>query len=401
VIAAVATVVYAVIAARHANLLKPSHFAYFNYLAHAFLDGHLHLVELPPSTHDLSSFGGKYYLYWPPFPAVALMPFVAVWGARFSDVLFTIALGGLGVAVVGLLLREASSAGLITVSVERRNLLVATLALGCPYLTLAAYGRVWYTAQLVGFLCVAVAFLAAVRLQGWTAFVVAGTAIACAALTRNHLIFTGLWPAAILLHRRLQPVEERRSAPGSHRRLLLQAAAGVAPLLVAIALLAIYNAARFGSPFETGIPFHRMDPGFRAEYERYGAFSLHFLPTNFHYQFLAYPFPLRPESLMGGSLFLLTPVFLAAFWGLWTARPRWSAGILVTSIVLTAIPILLLMGTGWTQFGPRYTVDFTVPLLLLTAAGLERWPVWLIGSLTVISILHYLAGAFYLGTLIV
>jgi hypothetical protein len=391
---------YAVIA-RHANLLKPSHFAYFNYLARAFLDGHLHLVELPLSTHDLSVFGGRYYLYWPPFPAVALMPFVAVWGTRFSDVLFTIVLGGLGVAAVGLLLRDATSAGLIGVSAERRNLLVATLAFGCPYLTLAAYGRVWYTAQLIGFLCVAVAFLAAVRLRGWTAVVVAGTAIACAGLTRNHLVFTGLWPAAVLLHRGLQPAGERGPEPAARRRLLLQAAAGIAPVLAAIALLAVYNAARFGSPLETGIGFHRMDPGFRAEFERFGAFSLHFLPTNLRYQFFAYPFPLRPESLMGGSLFLLTPVFLAAFWGLRAARPRWSAATLVASIVVTAIPILLLMGTGWTQFGPRYAVDFAVPLLLLTAAGLERWPVWLVASLTAISVLHYLAGALYLGTLIV
>jgi hypothetical protein len=51
------------------------------------------------------------------------------------------------------------------------------------------------------------------------------------------------------------------------------------------------------------------------------------------------------------------------------------------------------MGTGWLQFGPRYTLDYHIPLLLLTARGMRSWPTWLIVLLVVISICHYLAGA--------
>jgi hypothetical protein len=58
------------------------------------------------------------------------------------------------------------------------------------------------------------------------------------------------------------------------------------------------------------------------------------------------------------------------------------------------------MGTGWRQFGPRYTLDFTVPLLLLTAQGIRRWPLWVLGLHTLITVLHYLIGAFYLGTVL-
>jgi hypothetical protein len=54
------------------------------------------------------------------------------------------------------------------------------------------------------------------------------------------------------------------------------------------------------------------------------------------------------------------------------------------------------MGTGWVQFGPRYSLDFTVPLLLLTAAGLRRCPPKLLVLLTIISILPYLLGTYYL-----
>ena len=62
--------------------------AYFNYLADSFLHGQLHLRLLPSSLHDLSFFDGRYYLYWPPMPAVVLMPFVAIFGVNFSDIFF-------------------------------------------------------------------------------------------------------------------------------------------------------------------------------------------------------------------------------------------------------------------------------------------------------------------------
>jgi hypothetical protein len=398
---ALATLVSAALAARHGNLLEPSHFAYFNYLADAFLKGSLALVALPPSVHDLSAFGGNYYLYWPPFPAVVLMPFVAVFGIGFSDVLFTVALGGLNVWLVSVLLHSATARGIVALPHRHANLLLLTFALGSAHLPLAVHGRVWYTAQLVGFACVATAFVAALRWSGTRAFLGVGVAIACATMTRNHLLFLGLWPIAVLLDRDRTATERPTGRTEGWRRILARLATTALPIVLALALLACYNLARFGNPLDLGISYHRMDPDFRANYERFGTFSLHYLPTNFFYQFLAYPFPLRAASLMGGSLFLLTPLFFAAFWGFPASRPRWSAWLLAASIGLTALPVLLLMGMGWTQFGPRYTIDFAVPLLLLTAMGVKRWPVWLVAICTAISVAHYLVGALYLGTRIV
>ena len=95
---------------------------------------------------------------------------------------------------------------------------------------------------------------------------------------------------------------------------------------------------------------------------------------------------------MGGSLFLLSPVFFAALWALYTGRRRPDVWVLAATIMCVNVPILLLMGTGWVQFGPRYTLDFTVPLLFLAAIGLRRWPLGVLGLLVLISILHYLTG---------
>lgn len=389
--AVIAMIVYAVIASRYGSLWRVSKYGYFNYLADAFLNGQITLRVLPQSLHDLSVIGQRYYLYWPPFPAVLLMPFVAIWGPNFSDVAFTIVLGGVNVALVVVLLKQACAKGIVTLTPAQRSLLVLGFALGSTHTALAPYGRVWYTAQLIGFACVLLAYLATITLRGWRAFAGTGIALAAALLTRNHLVLAGVWPAYYLL-------TQHWTRPW--RRLLGYALAGVTPVVIAVALLGIYNALRFGSPFNTGLAYHQMAQMFRSDYNRYGAFNLYYLPTNVFYQYIAYPFPWRSASTMGGSLFLLSPVFFAAFSGIVQGRPRWSIAALVASIVLVAIPILLLMGTGWQQFGPRYTLDFTVPLLLLTALGVRRWPNWVLALATVIGVVQYIVGALYLGRLV-
>jgi hypothetical protein len=382
-----ALVIYALFAVLHGPIWFASPLAYYNYLADALLHGQLALRLIPPSTHDLSFFQGHYYLYWPPMPAVFLMPFVAIFGVQFSDTLFTVGIGALNVALVAVLLRQACIHRVIKLSKGRRGLLVLCFALGSVQLTQAPFGRVWNTGQETAFMCVALCYLVVLQMRGAWAFVLAGLAIGAAFLTRNHMLFAGVWPAYYLLvqHRSL-----------GWRRLAVNIAAGLLPVVVAIGLLAWYNWARFGSISDNGLDYHQMAAIFVDDYRRYGPFHPHYVPINLFYQYVAYPLPLNDTTFYGGSLFLLTPVFFAAWVGAVVMRPRWSMWALVVSIVLVSIPILLLMGTGWVQFGPRYTLDFTVPLLLLTAAGLRRCPVRVLFLLTIVAMAHYLLGTGYL-----
>ncbi len=377
--------VYTIVAA-HKNIFVSSQYPYQNYLADAFLHGSLHLRLVPPNTHDLSIYRSQYFLYWPPFPAILLMPFVALFGVGFSDVLFTLVVGSLNVAAVAMIIRSACARRVIRLRPLQRSLLVLTFALGTVQMTLVPFGRVWFTSQVVAFGCVALAYLAALNVIGYRAFFLVGLATAAAVLSRNHLVFTAIWPAYYLLYR-------HRSLP--LRSLISYIAVGLMPVAFVVALLAVYNDLRFGSPFEAGIAFHQMAHQFIPTYQRYGAFNVHYIPTNFYFQYIFYPLPFREMTVMGGSLFLLTPLFIGAFWGVVTGRPRWSTLALLASIVLTALPILLLMGPGDVQFGPRYTLDFTVPLLLLTAIGIRRWPTRLVALLTDLSVVQYLCGAIF------
>ena len=370
-----------------------SPFPYFNDLADAFLHGQTYLRQAP-STHDLTAVDGRLYLYWGPVPALVLLPFVALFGPGFSDVLFTAALGGLDVLLVALLLRAAVVARVVRLDRLRRGVLVACFAFGTVHLTLAPYGRVWFTSQLVGFCAVTLAYLAALRLRGAPAALVSGLCLAAATATKNNLLFTGLWPAWFLLSR--SPATARLGTWPRRAGLL---AIGLLPVFAALGLLLLYNQVRFGSPLENGYRFHAMGEGFRADFEQYGLFHLHYLPRNVFYELLTYPLPLRDASVDGGGLFWMTPPFLAAFWGL-SSRPRAQMVALVLSIVLTAVPIFLLMGTGYVQWGPRYTLDFTTPLLLLTALGLHRWSRrWTVIAL-VPAILVYLVGVVHFAIML-
>jgi hypothetical protein len=381
-----AFVAYFALATLQGSPFRVSQFAYFNYLADSFLHGQLHLRLLPGSLHDLSFFNGNYYLYWPPMPAVALMPFVAIFGVDFSDVFFNVVLAALNVWVVAMLLRAANDESLFEIDDISRGLLVLFFAFGTVHITLALFGRVWFTAQLLGFLFVGLAYLAALRLRGTWAYLICGFFIACAMVTRNHLLFTGLWPAWHLLKKDWNP--QPRSY-GSFALFLLPI------FLLGLAFLG-YNFTRFGSPFELGIQYHRMSAMFVEDYQKYGAFHIHYLPINFFYQYIYYPLPYTSETFMGGSLFLLSPVFLYLFEGLRRRYRTSDTWALLVSVLATSIPILLLMGTGWVQFGPRYTLDFTAPLLLLTAQGVQFAPRGILVLLVIVSIVQYLVGVSHL-----
>jgi hypothetical protein len=362
-------------------------FAYFNYLADAFMHGQLNLRVLPAFVHDLSLYNGNYYLYWPPMPAVVLMPFVAVFGVNFSDVFFTVVVAATNVAVVAMLFRAINSEKIIQIDEQYRALLVVFFMLGTVHVTLAPFGSVWFTAQLLGFLFVSLAYLAAIKLRGAIAFLVVGVLMAAAMLTRNHLIFTGLWPAYYLISKHWE----------NKSKLLGYIALALLPALGLGSLFLLYNQVRFGSPFELGIRYHDMAPFFLEDYTKYGTFNLYYLPINFYYQYIHYPLPITEESVMGGSLFLLSPVFLYAFRSIYREYRNPSVIMWTISVLATSVPILLLMGTGWVQYGPRYTLDFTVPLLMLTACGVQAASKRVLFWLTALSIAQYIPGVFFLS----
>ena len=373
--------------ALHASLLEPSKVAYFNYLADAFLHGQLYFRSIPPDTHDLILFNNLYFAYWPPFPAVLLMPFVAILGVNLSDIIFTIVLASFNLSLVIVLLRKARAVQLIQITNRQIGMLTLFLGMGTAYLTIAPFGRVWFTSQIVSISAMLVAYIGALAFRDWRAFLVTGLGIAAAMATRNPLLAAGIFPAWYLI--------SRHSRLGL-KSLAAHCALALLPVFITLILLGLYNYLRFGSPLDIGYAYHLMDSRFVGDYHQYGPFSLHYVPINLFFQYVYYPFPLSEASLMGGSLFLLSPLFFVIFAVIWFERKSVDMWALLLTVCVLDIPILLLMGTGWVQFGPRYTLDFIVPMLLLTAMGMKRLPDWFSMLLVGASILQYLIGYAFL-----
>ena len=373
------------------SLLTPpwlnSTYPYHNYLADAFLHGQLYLRQVPPITLDLSLYQGRYYLYWGPFPALLAMPWVALFGVQASDILQSLVAGALNVAIFSLLLRKACALQWIDLSAPQRAALVLFFALGTAQAPLIPFGTVWFLSLLQAIAFELLVYLAAFSLRGSRAFWWAGCAAAGILLTRPSAILATIFVAWYLLytHREL-----------GWRRLVRLIGLGLAPVVAALLVLGVYNFLRFGNPLDNGVAYHLMAEQFKPLAQQYGIFSPHYIPVNLYLNYIDYPlsglFSGVPHVTMGGSLFLLSPLFLAAPYALWKERHDIQIWLLGLTFLVGTIPALMVMAPGSNHFGPRYLLDVIVPLLLLTARGIRRWPFALTAVMVSLSVLQYLIG---------
>lgn len=338
------------------RFFRQSQAPHFVYQADAFVHGRLALRVDPPNLNDWVKQGDKWYVSFPPFPAVLMAPFVALHGLQFNDVPFTIFFGALNAALLFLWLRLLAARG------EQRQREKDDLLLACFFLfgTVNFYssirGEVWFTALVVGQTMLLGYLMAAhqARHPVW-----AGFFLACATLSRTTMAFaviSMLWEVWKL------------DAPWSvrTRRLALFAA----PLFTIGLAQAWMNWARFGDPLVFG---HELlyQNRVNERVARWGLFDLHYLEQNLHAAFTRLPIvernPLRISyDLEGMSLFITTPLYI---WLLWPReRPRLHRPLWL-SVAAVGLPSLFYMNTGWVQFGYRFSLDYTPLLFTLLALG--------------------------------
>ena len=404
---------------------------HFVYLAEAFLQGRLDLVHVPDPPYDLTLFDGRWYVSFPPLPAILMLPLVAVQGLGFSDVAFSVVLGALNVSLFYVALARLGIGG--------QGLgvwLCVLLGLGTPLWYCAALGSVWYTAHVVAVTCVC---LYALEVVG-----------------ENRPIRAGLWlglgflaRAPVLLAFPFSLVPGLRQAQGRREvaRFLVTFALGTAPALLG---QAVYNWARFGDPLEYG--YHWMNsPGPLLERQMtWGQFSLHFLPENLYTLLIRPPLvslaPLRivPDP-WGMGLLLTCPALLM---GLGRLRARRGGALakvgqrvagtsclrpsvaetspgegevarldvrggslageaeclrlcdlelgLWLAIALVLVPSLLYFNTGSYQFGYRFALDWLPLGVLWVALGAGGRLRWWGKALVAFSVLMHLWGVLWM-----
>ena len=338
----------------------------FFYLADAFLHGRTWL-ESGLGHNDVIPVDGRYYVPFAPFPAIALMPLVAIVGPVTADQLESginalLAAGGVGLC--WWLLGRIGVPRLVD-----RLWLVILFGFSTQVLWVTTRGGVWHTGHLVATILTFGCLLELWgRRRAWLIGLLAGAAF----LTRAPLAFAIPFYALLLepaLARGAPDVVGGYVARARHAipwRSWTWLAIGVAPAIIGFFA---YNQVRFGTPLESGYALATLPPFLEAQRER-GLFSLVHVPMNLDYFLVHLPRPIdvppffKPDGL-GMSVLLTSPGLLLAFRADWRrAQTWWLAG----ATVAVLIPTLLYYGGGWLQYGYRYVLD-SVPFVM-TLCGL-------------------------------
>ncbi len=366
-------------------------FAYFDKLAAAFLRGELFIQSAIKA--DLTFYGLKWYVPFPPLPALLLVPYMWWTGAQAADaVLFSLILGAVNVVLVYGMLVALVDRRLANIGRSDVIWLTVLFGLGSVHLYMAMQGSVWFLAQLATFTFATLAVWLAVsrRHPLWI-----GLALAIAMLGRPHIALLGPLLLAIWWF--------DRDPSAGYSDLIKQAVWIILPLLLAVGSLLWYNFARFEDPLDFGYTAQNVDPFLEDDLETYGQFNLYFVPRNLKALLWATP-ELNGEGELPGfwpnrqgmSIFLTTPAFLFL---LWQGRRDWLYAGALISLGLLLVPLLTYYNTGWWQFGYRFSLDFMMILMLLLAVTAKGNLSWLFKTLVVLGVLINFWGMVWFGVI--
>ena len=267
------------------------------YLADSFLHGRTS-IDIVLGPNDVIYFNGLAYVPFAPFPAIVLMPLVALTGPVVADQWES----GINAALAaGVVLCAWWVAGRIGATrIRDRLALVVLLGFSTQIWWVTTRGGVWHTGHLIATI---ITLLLLAELFGRRRALLLGLLVGAAFLTRAPLAFAApavaLWliPADWTLTGGGRSLAERiRALPW---RAWIWLAVGLVP---ALAFFFWYNLDRFGTPLESGYALATL-PDWLQALRAQGLFSTTHVGMNFDYLFLKVPqltadFPwFRPDGL--------------------------------------------------------------------------------------------------------
>lgn len=415
------------------RLIRPSLYNHYTYLADSFLHGRLDMVRPPPHQNDWAFHEERWFVSFPPVPAVLMIPGVAIWGWQpdepspvpdswqragtthgcfaFNQGPFNLIFAPLPPMLLLLLLEALRRSGRSRRSRWENLVLVVLFGLGTVYFPAAVQADTWHIAHTIGctFLCL---YLLA-SLEGRHPLL-AGLCLGLAFGSRTPMIFA--FPFFMYEVVRAHGVIEIRNWGGRLRALfqpkILRSLLffGVIVALLVGAWLAA-NYLRFGDFMDFG---HRhLQVRWLPRIERWGLFDFHYLPKNLAAALVTLPWATEESPFFqighhGLAIWFTTPVLFLLlwprkraveylrtpphdrrFWPEWHADLHWPLWICV---ICVALPSLLYQNTGWVQFGYRFSNDYMLFFILLLAIG-DRPIKTLFRTLVVVSVVMCLFGA--------
>lgn len=334
-----------------------------------------------PNTGDLIYYNGKYYLPYPPAPALLLIPFVLMDLGGVNCTLIAVLL-----SCINLLLLYKVLTKIDADPVDIPWLIFSFFFGSCYWYVLLTSHHVYGFAEVVS---VTGILLLLNELFGRKRAVLMGLFIGMSFLSRQFTLIIALFVIGYLIHYYiLLPKKAIRRI--FWKKLILF----FGMTSVAVSIYLVYNYARFGSVFDTGYAHILFFGTLKSRVETYGVFSPHYVLYNlynylfkgFNIQFIGdMQLRIKDVDLRGTALLLASPFVVFAFktkWNKFLLRFIWM------TIGLIFIGLLFYHNNGMEQVNAsRFTLDFYPLLMVLIALGAKYAPKWLFRSMVIYAIL--------------
>ena len=368
--------------------LGPSDNAHFVNLAQSLLHGQASVFgDKPLGNNDWAFYGNKWYVSFPAFPAVVIMPAVAIWGARVWDPLYWAIFAGLGPALLYVLLRYLREQGMSGRTPREDLALTFLFAFGTAYFYSAVQGSVWFAAHVVAVPLVALFVLFSLRGRRP---VLAGIMLGLCLWTRPSTFLLAGFFAIEALDAAWRPQPSAAGMGGDvdaesdagwlvrvsswvrsidYAAALPKLAWFALPLVISGVLTMWFNAVRFDDPFEYGHTHLRIR--WKGRIDKWGLANYHYLAKNLAVFLAALPWlsatsPYLRISRHGLALWFTTPHYLGV---LWPRRIRVTYVALALAAGGVALLDLCYQNSGWIQFAYRFSLDYAVLLIAMLALG--------------------------------
>lgn len=358
-------------------------------LADSFLKGHL---SLPASGFpyfekinyaDLINFQGKYYLPYPPFPALLIIPFLFVFGsAGVNSVLICVLLSCLNIYLLHTILRR------IDINTNSIYFLIYGFIFGTSYwYVLLSSHHVYGFAQIVSVTCT---LLLLYELTGKKRIYLLAIYLGLSFLSRQMTIFFAIFVLGYLYYQFQAAMLKDNRQPKTFFKQTFLFCFFLSPFVITYLL---YNYYRFGNPFDSGYAHIQFIGILKERVDHYGTFSFHYVLYNFYAAFLKgfnIEFTghgllhIKDMDLFGTSLLSASPFLVCALKTGWSKILRISAWITVCVILAG---LLFYHNNGYEQVNAyRFSLDFLPMLIILTALGAKNIPQWLFKGMVTYSI---------------
>ncbi|MBN8577731.1 MAG: glycosyltransferase family 39 protein [Cytophagales bacterium] len=333
--------------------------------AKAFLSGNLPIENY---FWDASVFEGKYYVSFPPFPAVVLTPLVGVFGTSINTILISLLISCVNMFLLYRLLTHVMG------NSEGKLWVFLGFFFGSGYWWVVLTSD--YINGFAHVVCTCLLLLLLIEVLSKKRPLLLGVLWALAFLTRQMTIFY-----AILIFYFLYVVQpDKKTALKNILIVLVVAALCVVPYF-------ILNYLRFHNIFDTGYLYLIYAAPVQERINQYGLFSSKYFLYNFyhlllkgHNIFFSGSMNLQVTGMdqYGTSILAASPFVIFA----WKARQELKFKIAFwATISLIVVSILFYHNNGWMQVNTqRFALDFFPALLVLIGASYAAIPKWLFKS---------------------